>query len=119
MHIYYGSDMLKAKVCAEGARCMAAFAEAEGIAVNRCDKVILATAEARLSTVEKLVDNVRDNDSAAERIDAQQLKEIEPFSAPGPTAIFCPSTAAMDTYYRAYKAKAPCRPLKVTLATVS
>lgn len=33
--IYYGNNTLKATVCAQGARRMVAFAEAEGIAVNR------------------------------------------------------------------------------------
>lgn len=95
--IYYGSDTLKAKVCAEGARLMVAYAEAEGIAVNRCGKVIIATSEAQLPTVEKLMGNARDNNILAERIDAQQLKEIEPFAASGPAAIYCPSTAVIDS----------------------
>lgn len=95
--IYYGNDTLKAKVCAEGARRMVAYAEAEGIAVNRCGKVIIATSEAQLPTVEKLMGNARDNNIPAERIDAQQLKEIEPFAAPGPAAIYCPSTAVIDS----------------------
>lgn len=94
--IYYGNDTLKAKVCAEGARRMVAFAEAEGIAVNRCGKVILATSEAQLPTVEKLMGNARDNNIPAERIDEQQLKEIEPFAATGPAAIYCPSTSVID-----------------------
>lgn len=95
--IYYGSDTLKAKVCAEGARRMVAYAEAEGIAVNRCGKVIIATTEAQLPTVDKLMGNARDNNISAERIDAQQLKEIEPFAAPSPAAIYCPSTAVIDS----------------------
>lgn len=94
--IYYGNDTLKAKVCAEGARRMVAFAEAEGIAVNRCGKVILASSEDQLPTVEKLMGNARDNNIPAERIDDQQLKEIEPFAASGPAAIYCPSTAVID-----------------------
>ena len=95
--IYYGNETIKAKVCAEGARRMVAFAEAEGIAVNRCGKVILATSEAQLPTVEKLMGNARDNNILAERIDTQQLKEIEPFAAYGPAAIYCPSTAVIDS----------------------
>ncbi len=38
--IYYGSDTLKAKVCATGGRRMVEFAQAEGIAVNQSGKVI-------------------------------------------------------------------------------
>jgi L-2-hydroxyglutarate oxidase LhgO len=95
--IYYGNDTLKAKVCAEGARRMVAFAQAEGIAVNRCGKVILATAETQLPTIERLMRNARDNHIPAERINEKQLKEIEPFAASGPAAIYCPSTAVIDS----------------------
>ena len=93
--IYYGNDTLKAKVCAEGACPMVAFAEAGGIAVKRCGKVILATSEAQLPTVEKLMGNARDNNIPAERINEQQHREIAPFAASGPAAIYCPSTAVI------------------------
>ena len=95
--IYYGGDTLKAKVCAVGARRMIDYAKAEGIAVNECGKVILATSEEQMPTVEKLMKNARDNDIRAERIDHQQLKELEPYAAQGPAAIYCPATAVIDS----------------------
>ncbi|MGX2040499.1 L-2-hydroxyglutarate oxidase [Methylocaldum sp. MU1018] len=95
--IYYGSDTLKAKVCASGARRMVEFAKAEGIAVNQCGKVILATSEDQLPTVDKLMANAKDNNIPAELIDYQQLREIEPYAAPGPAAIYCPTTAVIDS----------------------
>lgn len=94
--IYYGSDTLKARVCATGARRMIEFAKAGGIAVNQCGKVILATSDEQLPTVEKLLRNARDNDIPAEKIDHQQLREIEPNAALGPAAIYCPTTAVID-----------------------
>lgn len=94
--IYYGSDTLKARVCATGARRMIEFAKAEGIAVNQCGKVILATSNEQLPTVEKLLRNARENDIPAEKIDHQQLREIEPNAAMGPAAIYCPTTAVID-----------------------
>lgn len=95
--IYYGSETLKAKVCADGARRMVEFAEAEGIAVNRCGKVVLATSEEQLPTVEKLLRNAQENRIEAVHIDAHQLNEIEPYAAPGVAAIYCPSTAVIDS----------------------
>ena len=95
--IYYGSDTLKAKVCAAGARKMIEYAEAEGITVNRCGKVILATGEEQLPTVDKLLRNAQENQIAAFKIDEQQLKEIEPFAASGVAAILCPDTAVIDS----------------------
>jgi (S)-2-hydroxyglutarate dehydrogenase len=94
--IYYDSNTLKARVCAAGARRMAAFAQAEGIAYKQCGKVILATSEQQLPTVEKLLRNARDNDIPAEKIDHQQLHSLEPGAAPGPVAIYCPTTAVID-----------------------
>jgi L-2-hydroxyglutarate oxidase LhgO len=95
--IYYANDTLKAKVCAAGARRMIDYAETAGIAVNRCGKVIIATAASQLPTVDKLMENAKNNQIQAERIDAQQLQELEPFAAIGPAAIYCPSTAVIDS----------------------
>lgn len=95
--IYYGSDTLKAKVCANGARRMIEFAKAEGIAVNQCGKVILATSEDQLPTVNKLMSNAKDNNIPAERIGHQQLRELEPYAAASPAAIYCPTTAVIDS----------------------
>lgn len=94
--IYYGSDTLKAQVCASGAKRMIEFAKAEGIAHSQSGKVIIATSEEQLPTVEKLLKNAQDNDILAERIDHQQLREIEPYAALGHAAIYCPSTAVID-----------------------
>lgn len=94
--IYYGSDTLKAKVCATGARRMIEFARGEGIAVNQCGKIILATTDAQLPTVEKLLRNAKENDIPAERVDLRRLREIEPNASEGSAAIYCPTTAVID-----------------------
>ena len=95
--IFYGSDTLKAKVCSTGAARMIAFAKQEGIAYDQCGKVIVATSDEQLPTVEKLMKNARDNNIPAERIDQQRLHEIEPYAAFGPAAIYCPTTAIIDS----------------------
>jgi len=95
--IYYGSDTMKARVCSTGAKRMLAFAKQENIAHNQCGKVVLATSEAQLPTVEKLLRNAKENDIRAERIDLKQLREIEPYAAEGPAAIYCPTTAVIDS----------------------
>jgi len=53
--IYYGSDTLKAKVCSKGAMRMMAFAEEHGVPCRRSGKVIIASGEHDLSTVERLL----------------------------------------------------------------
>ena len=94
--IYYGNDTLKARVCATGARRMLEFAKENGIAYAQCGKVILATSDEQLPTVEKLLRNAKDNGIPAEKIDHQQQREIEPNAARGPAAIYCPTTAVID-----------------------
>jgi len=94
--IYYSSDTLKARVCAEGGRRMIEFADEEEIPYSQCGKLILATSEEQLPTVGKLLNNARENKIPAERMDWQQLREIEPFAADGPAAIYCPTTAVID-----------------------
>lgn len=95
--IYYGSDTFKAQVCSAGARRMIEYARAEGIACNQDGKVILATSEDQLPTVERLLGNARANGIVAHRIDAAQVRELEPAAAEGPAAIHCPTTAVIDS----------------------
>lgn len=95
--IYYGFDTLKARVCARGAARMIEFANEHGIPYSRSGKVILATSEQQLPTVERLMKNAGENGINARRIDEQELRELEPAAAPGPAAIYCPDTAVIDS----------------------
>ncbi len=95
--IYYGSDTLKAKVCAAGAARMEEFAKKENIAYNKCGKIILATSEEQLPTVEKLLRNAAENNIQARKIDNKELHEIEPYAAEAKAAIYCPTTAVIDS----------------------
>ncbi len=76
---------------------MIEYAEAEGIAVNRCGKVILATSEEQLTTADKLLRNANQNQIAAFKIDKRQVKAIEPYAASGVAAILCPDTGVIDS----------------------
>ncbi len=95
--IYYGADTLKAKVCAEGARRMGEYAAAHGIAYSQSGKLVLATDEAQLPMVDKLLVNARDNAIRAEKITAEEAAKIEPYAARGVAAIYCPDTAVIDS----------------------
>lgn len=95
--IYYGADTLKAKVCAEGARRMGAFAAEHGISYHKGGKLVVATAEAQLPMVDKLLKNARDNGIRAEKITAEEAAKIEPYAARGVAAIYCPDTAVIDS----------------------
>lgn len=95
--VYYGSSTLKAKVCATGAARMRAFAAEHDIACNRSGKVIIATSERDLSTVERLLKNAQENGVNAEKLDEAGIKKIEPHASVYQAGIYCPDTAVIDS----------------------
>lgn len=94
--IYYSSDTLKAKVCAAGARRMVDFAREHSIPFSKSGKVIVATSEKDLPIVDRLLKNAAENGIRAWRINEKELREIEPYAAHGPAAIYSPDTAVID-----------------------
>lgn len=95
--VYYGSSTLKAKVCSTGAARMREFAAEHGIACNRSGKVIIATSERDLPTIERLLKNARENGVNAERLDEAGVRKIEPHATPYQAGIYCPDTAVIDS----------------------
>jgi L-2-hydroxyglutarate oxidase LhgO len=95
--IYYGSDTLKAKVCSSGAKKMQEFANEHGIDCNRSGKVIIATSDNDLITIDKLIQNASENGIIAEKLNEQEVKEIEPYANPYQAGIYSPETAVIDS----------------------
>jgi L-2-hydroxyglutarate oxidase len=95
--VYYGSSTLKAKVCSSGAARMREFAAEHGIACNRSGKVIIATSERDLPTIDRLLQNARENGVTAERLDEYGVKQIEPHASPYHAGIYSPDTAVIDS----------------------
>lgn len=95
--IFYGSDTLKARVCATGANRMIEFAKTEGLPHLQSGKVIVATSEEQLPMLKTLLRNAKDNGILAREIDSQQLRDVEPHATMGPAAIYCPTTAVIDS----------------------
>lgn len=95
--IYYGSDTRKAKVCKEGALELLDFARAHNISYSQTGKVIVATSEEQLPTIEKLLQNAEHADIKARLLSRKELQKLEPRAAPGPAAIHCPDTAVIDS----------------------
>ncbi|BEV73304.1 L-2-hydroxyglutarate oxidase [Paludibacterium sp. THUN1379] len=95
--VYYGSTTLKAKVCSSGATKMRLFAEEHNIPCRRSGKVIIATSERDLPTVERLLKNAKENGIVAERLDEDGIRRLEPHATAYQTGIYCPDTAVIDS----------------------
>lgn len=95
--VYYGSTTLKAKVCAAGAARMREFASEHNIACSRSGKVIIATSARDLPTIERLLNNARDNGVRADRMDETEIRSVEPHASPYQAGIYCPDTAVIDS----------------------
>lgn len=76
--IYYPSDSLKAKMCRQGAIEMGEFHDQHGLRLDRRGKVLVATHDHDGPQLELLAERAKLNGVAAEKLDAQGLKELEP-----------------------------------------
>ena len=92
--IYYPPGSLKARVCGQGAREMAEYHEQHGLPLARRGKVLVATTPEDDSQLDMLAERAGLNGVAAEMIDEQGLRELEPEarSAAG-RALWGPGTA--------------------------
>ncbi len=95
--VYYGSDTLKAKVCADGAARMQEFALRHKIPYKKSGKVIIATCEDDVKTIDRLLNNAKENGVRAERLDEHGVKQLEPHASPYKAGIYSPDTAVIDS----------------------
>jgi (S)-2-hydroxyglutarate dehydrogenase len=94
--IYYLPGSLKARLCVEGAREMYEFCEREGIAHERCGKVIVARSDAELGRLDELERRGRENQvPGLRRLSAAELAEVEPHCR-GVAALHSPETGIVD-----------------------
>src|SRR6185436_12958466 len=95
--IYYPAGSLKAKLCAEGAREMAAYCEEHHLPLKRSGKVILPVEKDQDSQIEILLSRATANGARAYVIAQDELTKIEPFavSCTG-RALHSPDTALVN-----------------------
>lgn len=94
--IYYTPGSYKAQLCVDGARRLMAFCDANGIAYERCGKVIVATDETELPRLQTLYERGTANGVAGLRmLEPEQVREIEPH-ARAVRALHSPNTAIVD-----------------------
>ena len=94
--IYYKPGSYKAKLCVEGGRLMIAFCEANGVPYERCGKLIVATAEDELPSLQALYERgIANGIQGLEIIGPERIREIEPH-AKAVRALHSPNTAITD-----------------------
>ena len=105
--LYYKPGSHKARMCVEGRAMLERFCEEEGIAFERCGKVVIATRQAELPMLEELAPRGRANGLSEDRLlGPEALREREPHAA-GVAALLVPETGIVDygAVVRAYAAR--------------
>ncbi len=96
--IYYPPESLKAQVCTQGAREMAQYCESRHLPLQRLGKILVPTHMGDPTQIDLLIKRGRANGVVVERLDAQQLEDLEreAHSATG-EALFVPQTSVVSS----------------------
>lgn len=76
--IFYAEDSIKAKVCSQGAKELAAYCMRKQLPIRKSGKVVVPLDSGDQQRLQILHERGRRNGIAAELIDAKQVKSIEP-----------------------------------------
>jgi len=93
--IYYKPGSQKATLCRAGKVAMENFCTEHSISWDRCGKVVVATTEEEIPRLDNIARRAIENGVEFERIDADQLSELEP-SAAGLAALHVPETGIVN-----------------------
>jgi L-2-hydroxyglutarate oxidase LhgO len=94
--LYYSSDTLKARYCAQGNRLMKSFCREKNLAVREIGKVIVTRDEAQNQTLETLKAKADACGARARLIGSEELRRLEPHAATYERALFSPDTAVIS-----------------------
>jgi L-2-hydroxyglutarate oxidase len=94
--LYYKPGSLKAALCVEGARDLYRFCAEEGIAHQRCGKLVVATDPDELPRLDELERRGQANGLVGvRRLRAEEIRDVEPHAA-GIAALHVPETGIVD-----------------------
>lgn len=79
--VYYRPGSLKARLCASGREALYAFCAAEGVAHERCGKLIVATNAAEHTRLDALAERAWANGLTPRRLTSAELRTYEPHVA--------------------------------------
>jgi len=94
--LYYKPGSLKARLCVAGRRALERYCEANGVAFERCGKLVVATRPDELPRLDELARRGEANGLAGlKRLGPEALREIEPHVA-GLAGLHVPETGIVD-----------------------
>ncbi|MEL6104495.1 MAG: L-2-hydroxyglutarate oxidase [Planctomycetota bacterium] len=93
--IYYKPGSTKAITCRSGKAAMEAFCEEYNVPWERCGKVVVATSQAELESLDRIAERATNNGVEFERINSDELREFEP-NAAGVAGLHVPETGIVD-----------------------
>ncbi|MFL5686781.1 MAG: L-2-hydroxyglutarate oxidase [Chloroflexota bacterium] len=94
--LYYKPGSLKARLCRDGKAEMEAFADAHGIPIYHCGKLVVAVDPSELGRLDALRDRAIENGvPGLEDVDRERIHELEPHAA-GIRGLWSPRTGVID-----------------------
>jgi L-2-hydroxyglutarate oxidase len=93
--VYYTPGSLKARLCRAGNRLTKQYCSDQGIPIEECGKVIVATTPLEVSRLADLRERCTANEITAESISATELRALEPHIT-GLAGLLVPSTGIVD-----------------------
>lgn len=93
---YYTPDSLKAGLTRDGNRLLTEYCIENGLAINRCGKVVVARNEKELELLSELKRRGDSNGVELEVVDEKQLFDLEPVAKTFQKALYSPSTSIVD-----------------------
>lgn len=93
---YYSADSLKARLTRNGNRALTDYCLDNGLRINRCGKVVVASTAADLTGIYELKSRAERNGVDLALIDEHELKHIEPNARSFQKALFSPATSTVD-----------------------
>ncbi|MCX6171121.1 MAG: L-2-hydroxyglutarate oxidase [Ignavibacteriales bacterium] len=94
--IYYKPGSLKARNCVNGYKMLIDFCKENGVRYNICGKVIVATSENEIPSMENIFKRGEQNGlTGLKKLNKNELREIEPHTE-GVAGIFVPQTGIID-----------------------
>jgi L-2-hydroxyglutarate oxidase LhgO len=93
---YYSADSLKARLTRDGNRAMTRYCEENGLKINKCGKIIVATDESEIAGLEELKRRGDRNGVELHWLTEAEARRIDPNVRTHRKALYSPTTSSVD-----------------------